>query len=260
LTVRTVTFYGRAVAAADLHDDDDEPGLSVEALADAAGTSVRTVRYYQSEGLLPPPERVGRTARYGPAHAERLALITELQERGLRLQAIRDVLAATPGAPTAEWLGLTDALERPWSEDHPALLGDRELAAKLEGLPASTADELAASGIIERRADTRPPVWFVASPGMLDIAVDSVRAGIPVESGTALRALLQERLQSLAEELVARFADDVAFARLADAGPAALAEMLAHVQPLARRTVDLLFAQEMERAQHRLIEEEFGDG
>lgn len=239
--------------------DDDDPGLSVEALAEAAGTSVRTVRYYQSEGLLPPPERVGRTARYGPAHAERLALITELQARGLRLQAIRDVLAATPGAPTAEWLGLTDALERPWSEDHPSILGERELAAKLRDLPPGTTDELVAAGILERRADTRPPVWFVPSPGLLDIALDSVRAGIPVEAGTALRGLLQERLRSLADELVDRFAGDVAFARLADAGPAALAELLAHVQPLARRTVDLLFAQEMDRAQHRLIDEEFGE-
>jgi hypothetical protein len=73
-----------------------------------------------------------------------------------------------------------------------------------------------------------------------------------------LRKLLQQRLSDLADDLVTQFAEDVAFRRLADAGPAALAELLGVVQPLARRTVDLLFAHEMERAQHELIDKEFG--
>ena len=233
--------------------------LSVDDLATAAGLTVRTVRYYQAEGLLPPPERVGRTARYGPAHLERLRLITDLQERGLRLHAIRDVLdSAVPGASTADWLGLDDALRRPWSEDHATILDASTLAATLEGLPPGTAEALEGAGIIERRADTNPLVWFVPSAGMLDVALDSMRIGIDVETGTGLRKLLQTRISELADELVARFAEDVAFRQLADAGPAALAETLGLVQPLARRTVELLFAQEMGRAQQELVEKEYG--
>jgi hypothetical protein len=119
--------------------------------------------------------------------------------------------------------------------------------------------DLEAAGLIERRDDTRPPVWFVPSPGMLEVGLDSVRLGIEVEDGTRLRKLLQARLADLADDLVAQFADDVALRRLADAGPAALAELLRVVQPLARRTVDLLFAHEMDRAQRQLIEKEFRD-
>jgi DNA-binding transcriptional MerR regulator len=235
-----------------------EPTFSVDDLAERAGLTVRTVRYYQAEGLLAPPRRVGRTARYGPAHVERLELIAGLQERGLRLSAIGDVLANSAPGAAADWLGLDDAMKRPWSDDQPAILDGATLAAKVEGLADRTIDDLEATGIIERRDDTRPVVWFVPSPGMLEVALDSVRLGIEMETGTRLRKLLQQRLSDLADDLVTQFADDVAFRRLTDAGPAALAELLGVVQPLARRTVDLLFAHEMERAQQELIEREFG--
>jgi DNA-binding transcriptional MerR regulator len=235
-----------------------EATLSVDDLAEQVGLTVRTVRYYQAEGLLPPPERVGRTARYGPAHVERLELIAGLQERGLRLSAIADVLASSAPGAAADWLGLDDALMRPWSDDQPAILDGAALATKVEGLREGTIDELEAAGIIERRDDTRPVVWFVPSPGMLEVALDSVRLGIEMEAGTRLRKLLQQRLSELADDLVTQFADDVAFRRLADAGPAALTDLLGVVQPLARRTVDLLFAHEMERAQQELVEKEFG--
>lgn len=231
---------------------------SVEALAEEAGLTVRTVRYYQAEGLLPPPARVGRSARYGPEHLERLGLIASLQERGLRLAAIKEVLTtAVPGA-AADWLGLDDALKRPWSEDQAVVLDEAALLERLAGLPATAIADLEAAGIVERRADVHPVVWFVPSAGMLGVAIDSVRVGIDIDSGVALRKLLQARLGELADELVARFAEEVALRHLADAGPAALAAMLAEVQPLARRSVDLLFAQEMGRAQRELFEKEYG--
>jgi len=112
-----------------------------------------------------------------------------------------------------------------------------------------------AAGTLERRDDTVPPVWFVPSPGMLDVAVEAARLGIPPEAGRRLRALLEAHLSAMAGELVDLFAGDVAVEHLADGGPGALADLLAQVQPLARRTVDLLFAHEMERAQRRLLDE-----
>src|SRR3954469_8244311 len=152
--------------------------LSVDDLAARAKLTVRTVRYYQAEGLLPPPERVGRTARYGDEHVERLQLIAGLQERGLRLTAIRDVLASSAPGAAADWLGLDDSLKRPWSDDQPAILDDAALRANLDDLPGGTVDDLVAAGLVERRDDTRPPVWFVPSVGMLELGLDSFRLGI----------------------------------------------------------------------------------
>src|SRR3954447_24932284 len=66
--------------------------LRVEDLARAADVSVDTIRFYQKRRLLPPPTRQGRIAWYGPQHAERLARIRELQQRGFSLSLIRRLL------------------------------------------------------------------------------------------------------------------------------------------------------------------------
>ncbi len=58
-------------------------------LAAAAGVSVRTVRYYIAEGLLPPPEGGGPRAAYTPDHLDRLRLIGRLKAAYLPLREIR---------------------------------------------------------------------------------------------------------------------------------------------------------------------------
>ena len=65
---------------------------TIDELAGLTGVPSRTIRFYQSKGTLPSPQRKGRVALYGPEHVDRLKLIAELQDRGLRLDAIRDVL------------------------------------------------------------------------------------------------------------------------------------------------------------------------
>jgi DNA-binding transcriptional MerR regulator len=71
----------------------------IDDLAQRAGITVDTIRYYQREGLLPSGERAGRTRRYGPEHLERLERIRALQSRRFSLAAIRALLdRQTPGA------------------------------------------------------------------------------------------------------------------------------------------------------------------
>ena len=229
--------------------------LTVDELAERTGATVRTIRYYQSEGLLPAPERRGREARYGAAHLERLLLIAALQARGLRLTAIADLLRHSPDdATAADWMGLGETLSRPWSEDRPALLSEAELLERLDGTPDGTAEELVRTGVVERRSDTSPVVYLVPSPGMLEVAIAFVRLGIDLDAGARLRDLLQERLRAMATELVAQFTEEVSLHALADGGPGSLALLLDQLRPLTRRTVDLLFAHEMERAQRELVE------
>ena len=223
--------------------------LTVDELADRTGESVRTIRFYQSEGVLPPPVRQGREVRYDAAHVERLRVINELQKRGLRLSAIRDLLQHSP-----DWLGLGESLAAPWSDDTPVVLSRDEMLARVKGLPAGSVDALVANGIVEERADTNPPVYFVPSPGMLDVSLTAVRVGLDVQVGARLRDLLQRRLSETADELVAQFTELVSIDRLTAGGPAELARLLDQLRPLTRKTVDLLFAHEMERAQREILD------
>lgn len=225
--------------------------LTVEEVAAKTGVTVRTVRYYQSQGLLPAPDRVGREARYGDTHLERLRLIARLQDQGLRLTAIAELVRQ--GDAAADWLGLTESLTKPWSDDRPALWDEHELASRLAATPSVTADDLVRTGVVERRSDTNPTVYLVPSPGMFDIALQLSQLGVDLDVAARLRSLLQDRLRSLATDLVAGFTDEVSLTLLADAGPADLVHLLEQLRPITRRTVDLLFTSEMGRAQRELL-------
>jgi len=88
-----------------------EEQLSLAELVEQSGLPGRTIRWYQSEGLLPKPAKQGREAVYGPEHVERLRLIADLRDRGLTLVAIRDLLKdERPSGTVAEWLGIDATL------------------------------------------------------------------------------------------------------------------------------------------------------
>lgn len=74
----------------------DETIYSLTELADAADVSTRTIRYYISEGLLPPPEGHGHASRYTSAHLTRLRQIAALKARYLPLREIRNRLGDPP--------------------------------------------------------------------------------------------------------------------------------------------------------------------
>jgi DNA-binding transcriptional MerR regulator len=58
-------------------------------LAELAGVTPRTIRYYTAEGLLPRPDTRGQYALYGEGHLLRLQLIARLKESYLPLGEIR---------------------------------------------------------------------------------------------------------------------------------------------------------------------------
>jgi DNA-binding transcriptional MerR regulator len=71
----------------------DAPRYSLTELADLAGVTPRTVRYYMSQGLLPSPGNSGPGAKYDDAHLVRLRLVRKLQREHLPLAEIRQRLA-----------------------------------------------------------------------------------------------------------------------------------------------------------------------
>lgn len=67
--------------------------LTIAELAERAGTTRRTIRYYVSEGLLPPPGGQGQRRVYTMDHLLRLRAIQRMKEAFLPLREIRRRLA-----------------------------------------------------------------------------------------------------------------------------------------------------------------------
>jgi DNA-binding transcriptional MerR regulator len=65
---------------------------SIQELSDLTGFSRRTIRYYIQEGLLDPPSGRGRGGFYYDSHINRLSKIKSLQDQGLKLDSIAELL------------------------------------------------------------------------------------------------------------------------------------------------------------------------
>jgi len=87
----------------------EERRLSLAQLTEAAGVSVRTVRYYIAEGLLPPPLGSGPASFYTPAHLQRLQVIGRLKEAYLPLKEIRRRLDGVEDRELPALLALDEA-------------------------------------------------------------------------------------------------------------------------------------------------------
>src|SRR5215218_9123926 len=102
--------------------------FGLDELAARSGIPARTIRFYQSERLLPIPAKRGRDAVYTVDHLERLRLIGELRDRSLNLASIRELAAKdNPSRTVSEWLGVDATLSAPWSDDRPRVMDQAEL-------------------------------------------------------------------------------------------------------------------------------------
>ena len=72
--------------------------MRIGELAKTVGVTPDTIRYYEREGLLPPPERTPSGYRdYGPGVLDDLQFIKKAQALGLKLSDVREVLEISSG-------------------------------------------------------------------------------------------------------------------------------------------------------------------
>lgn len=105
--------------------------LLIHELAERAGISVRTIRYYIEEGLLPQPNYQGKYSYYTPNYLDRLELIRRLKESYLPLREIREIMGA-----------LTDDEVRLKLKEQPLTsqkLGDEPMPSQHAGKPGENA-------------------------------------------------------------------------------------------------------------------------
>jgi MerR family transcriptional regulator, mercuric resistance operon regulatory protein len=68
--------------------------ISIGALAKRSGVQAETIRYYETEGLLPKPERsAGGYRLYGASDVDRLSFIRQARELGFKLDSVRRLLS-----------------------------------------------------------------------------------------------------------------------------------------------------------------------
>jgi DNA-binding transcriptional MerR regulator len=233
--------------------DEPEP-YTIDELAAHTRIPSRTIRFYQSSGVLPKPQKRGRIAYYGPSHVERLELIGRMQDRGLRMRAIKDLFDRIDRGEVvlSEWLGLEEQLSSAWVDDAPEVV-DREGLEQLVGpdrRPGLIA-ELSRTGLIEAQAEG---AYLVPSPGLLKVALalDDGEVGLEVAAGA--NAILQKHLGRAAGELAQHFAAHAGDGFGAHNSVAALTEAFRELRSHGLEAVRLIFAREMEQVLRKMIE------
>jgi len=90
----------------------DESQYLIHEVAEQAGVSTRTIRYYIAEGLLPAPASRGRYAYYDPVYIDLIRLIKKLKEAFLPLKEIRMLVQNITPERIQELLRSTAELRR----------------------------------------------------------------------------------------------------------------------------------------------------
>jgi len=225
--------------------------MTIDELARAAGTTTRNIRAYQTRGLLPPPEIVGRVGHYDAGHLARLRLISKLQEQGFSLAAIDRLLAAWHTRRSlSELLGFEEALTEPWSAERSERVSADVLQSEYRDLAEVPAlvGRAVTLGLLVREGDG----FLVPHPELLRIGTELISLGIPLERTLDEFEALKAQTATIAARFVELF-ERFVWDPFVEAGMPAdrlteITEKLRRLRPLAARGVAAVLGVAMEEA------------
>jgi len=218
-------------------------------LAEAAGITVRTLRFYRERKLLPPPRREGRIAWYSQDHLDRLRVIAELLERVHTLGGITELLAAgEEGRDVAELIGLENAIIAPWTDEVPVRLTwseiDQALPGQLDEDNTRAATELGYV-TVDQEGVTH------VSRRLMDATVALVQEGIPLSAVLEVARRTQECADAVADIFVRLISEQLLggleAGRVSAEEAHRLTETVLRVRPLGRTVADAQFTLAMDR-------------
>lgn len=175
---------------------------TIDELAAVTKVPTRTIRQYQTLGLLAPPSRVGRVGRYGPSHRDRLAAIARLAERGYSLAGMRDLFDAwESGRELRSVVGFdTEQPEAPIDEASMWMNHGQLIAVAPAFVKPANRQVAIRAGLIRRGpAKTQ---WIVSSPAALAMIADLIASGVPVSKAVALFEKLKQGLDEIGTVVV----------------------------------------------------------
>ena len=227
---------------------DDASELTIDQLASESRVPSRTIRFYQSRGALMNPEIRGRVAYYGKHHVERLKLIAQLQDRGLRIDAIGDLMKRIDRGEVdlAEWLGVEEQVQAPWAIDQARTVTEAELYQLAGNSRPGLLADLQRARIIERKGD----VYLLASPALLAVAIRLESVGIDFETAAEASGILRKNLGRAVEDLVRLFVERIEDGQIPIDDASKLFETFRSV---GVESVRVLFARQMEGELRKLL-------
>lgn len=128
--------------------------LSIGELSRATGVKPTTIRFYEAEGLLPPPARTGGGHRvYGKPHLDRLGFVHHARELGFGMDDIRELLRLADAPADAPCEEADEIARRHLRGVRERLARLRSLEAELVRMTACTHERVGNCRVIEVLAD-----------------------------------------------------------------------------------------------------------
>jgi DNA-binding transcriptional MerR regulator len=189
----------------------------VDDLAARCGVSVDTIRYYQTRGLLPLPDREGRIGWYGDEHASRLDRIKDLKEKGFTLGSIGRLLDGGLAAPDRALVEAVAGTLPGGTNNGTGSLTLAGLAART-GVPTSVLEVIEREGLLGKRHPDAAG-YTESDAEVVHAGLDLLDAGLPLSELLALARDHNAAMQEIAKravDLFTRFVRDPLRAETSD--------------------------------------------
>lgn len=238
-----------------------EDELTIEELSERVGVTARNIRAYQTQGLLPLPERRGRVGIYGPGHVTRLEMIRDLREQGIGLAAIERLTRWGEGISPDELRATAGSMLQGLIEEEPAIVPATD-ATDMWGdeITPELLERSQATGFFEMRDDG---TFVVHSPTLRAHGRELKEMGVSFEQAIETMESLREHLDAIAATFTELFLSRMSAPELdgtetAEERAAALREIAGEVErakPMATTAVNAAFRLVLQQHLERALEE-----
>ncbi len=174
--------------------------LRIDDLAHLSGTPSRTIRFYNTQGLLLPPIMQGRVAYYTQEHLLVLNLIKELKEQqNLPLEVIKQLLDIRAQEGSFQMnLALKQRLLRPLTSGGQQVQLSREALMQQSGATMEQIDELTRQGLLfpSQSGNAGEQLFTGDDLLLLELYQSLEKLGLPIALPTLIRFQLRQLVRS----------------------------------------------------------------
>jgi DNA-binding transcriptional MerR regulator len=181
---------------------------NIDELAHLSGIPSRTIRFYNTQGMLPPPIMHGRVAYYNQEHLLVLGLIKELKEQQLPLEGIKQLLEVRARHGDLQMnLALKQRLLRPLTSNAQEVRLSKRALMQQTGVFEARIDELVSQGLLfpVKSGNDVEPLFTGDDILLLQIYERLEYLGMPI----ALSSLIRFQMRQLVRSELAAFEQHV---------------------------------------------------